>query len=175
MHRVRILGLDPGLQHTGYGIIDQDGNRLSYVAHGTIDTKSSSPLPQRLAYIHTQLKAVIEKYQPDEAAVEETFINANPRSALKLGMARGVIVMTPAYFGLPTAEYAANRVKKSVVGVGHADKNQVAHMVQRLLPGCGVVVDDAADALAVALCHGHYRHLDVLTQDLRSPGVRASR
>lgn len=171
MQTIRILGLDPGLNHTGYGIIDQNGSHIGHVAHGTIHTDSTSSLPQRLARIHTGLMKILNQFQPHEAAVEETFVNANPRSALKLSMARGVIMMTPAHFGIDVAEYAANRIKKSVVGVGHAEKHQVAAMVQRLLPTCGAVHNDAADALAVALCHSQHRHLHALI----APGFRSSR
>lgn len=125
----------------------------------------------RLAQIHTKLMELIQRTHPNEAAVEETFVNMNPKSTLKLGMARGVVLMTPAYLGIETFEYAANTIKKSVVGVGHADKTQVAHMVQRLLPRAGTVSKDAADALAVAICHSHHRHV----HSLSSPGLRSAR
>lgn len=154
---VRILGLDPGLRNTGWGIIDVQGNRLSYLAHGVVRSDSKDDLAPRLSQLYQGLLKIIETYSPHEAAVEETFVNKNPASTLKLGMARGIVLLAPAQAGLMVGEYAANRVKKSVVGVGHADKNQVALMVQRLLPASGVVSADAADALAVAICHAHYR------------------
>lgn len=154
---VRILGLDPGLRITGWGVIDIQGNHMTHVAHGTVTSTSSFALPQRLQQIFAGLQDVIQAHIPQEAAVEEIFVNGNPASALKLGMARGVVVLAPALTGLVVGEYSANKVKKSVVGVGHADKNQVALMVQRLLRGCGDVKADAADALAVAICHAHHR------------------
>jgi len=154
---IRILGLDPGLRHTGWGIVDSTGNQLSYVAHGVARSDGKEDLAPRLSQLYQELLKIIQTYAPQEAAVEETFVNKNPASTLKLGMARGIVLLAPAEAGLVVGEYAANRVKKSVVGVGHADKNQVALMVQRLLPGCGVVSMDASDALAVAICHAHYR------------------
>jgi crossover junction endodeoxyribonuclease RuvC len=154
---VRIIGFDPGLRTTGWGIVDVQGNRLSYVAHGVVKSESKANLAPRLSQLYQGLLKIIENYSPHEAAVEETFVNKNPASTLKLGMARGIVLLAPAQAGLVIGEYAANRVKKSVVGVGHADKNQVALMVQRLLPTSGVVSADAADALAVAICHAHYR------------------
>ena len=154
---MRILGLDPGLQHTGWGIISFVKGTLSHVAHGVIHSCSKSPLSARLHTIYVGLTHVIEQYAPQEAAVEETFVNKNPASTLKLGMARGVVLLAPAQAGLIVGEYSANRVKKTVVGVGHAGKDQVASMVQRLLPKAGNVTLDAADALAVAICHAHFR------------------
>jgi len=156
---IRIIGLDPGLRNTGWGIVDSIGNRLSYVAHGVVQSNAQDDLAQRLCQLNQELLKVINLYGPHEAAVEETFVNKNPASTLKLGMARGVILLAPAQAGLTVGEYAANRVKKSIVGVGHADKNQVALMVQRLLPNSGIVTADAADALAVAICHAHYRRI----------------
>jgi crossover junction endodeoxyribonuclease RuvC len=161
--KVRILGLDPGLRNTGWGIVDTEGNRLSYVAHGVAKSESGDVLGSRLSQLYQDLIKIIEIYSPHEAAVEETFVNKNPASTLKLGMARGIVLLAPAQAGLVVGEYAANRVKKSIVGVGHADKNQVALMVQRLLPGCGSVTADAADALAVAICHAHYRNFAAST------------
>ena len=154
---IRILGLDPGLRITGWGIIDVSGSALSHVSHGIVTSKDGEDLPSRLSSLYTQLVDVIQRYNPQEAAVEETFVNKNPLSALKLGIARGVVLLAPAYAGLIVGEYAANKVKKSVVGVGHADKTQVAMMVGRLLPKSGGVTKDAADALAVAICHAHHR------------------
>lgn len=154
---VRILGLDPGLRKTGWGLIDVDGSRLSHVAHGVATSKDGETLSNRLSSLYTQLVDVIQAYSPQEAAVEETFVNKNPLSALKLGLARGVVLLAPAQAGLSVGEYGANKIKKSVVGVGHADKAQVAMMVGRLLPQSKGVTDDAADALAIALCHAHHR------------------
>lgn len=154
---VKIIGLDPGLQRTGWGIITSSGNKLSYLAHGVIQTPSKLDLASRLSFLFEQLSTILETHAPDEAAVEETFVNMNAVSTLKLGMARGVVLMAPARCGLPVGEYATNRVKKAVVGVGHAGKDQVAMMVQRLLSGCPSVESDASDALAVAICHAHFR------------------
>lgn len=161
---IRILGLDPGLRNAGWGIIDSQGNRLSHVAHGVIKSTPDLPLSDRLNQIYAGIIHVIDQYTPHEAAVEETFMNSNAASALKLGMARGVVLLAPATQGLIVGEYSANKVKKSVVGVGHADKDQVAAMVQRLLPTAGIVTADAADALAVAICHVHHRKIANLTR-----------
>jgi crossover junction endodeoxyribonuclease RuvC len=150
---MRVLGLDPGLRHTGWGVIDVSGNRLSHVADGVVHAAIDQPLAMRLVALFRQITSVVEHFRPDEAAVEETFVNRNPASTLKLGVARGVVLLAPAQWGLPVAEYSANLVKKAVVGVGHAEKNQVQLMVQRLLPGCNSGAPDAADALAVAICH----------------------
>jgi len=160
----RILGLDPGLRITGWGVIEVSGSSLVHVAHGVVKSKDGEPLPTRLASLYTQLVDLIQEYSPHEAAVEETFVNRNPLSALKLGAARGVVMLAPAQAGLLVGEYAPNTVKKSVVGVGHADKAQIAMMVARLLPKSGGALNDAADALAVAICHAHHRRQD--------PGVR---
>jgi len=153
---IRLIGLDPGLRHTGWGIIDMSGNRLSHVANGAIHSDGDLTLAERLVQLHDGLVTVIERWQPHEAAVEETFVNKNPASTLKLGMARGVVLLVPAKAGLPVAEYPTNLVKKSVVGAGHADKNQVQVMVGMLLPGVEMGSADAADALAVAICHAHH-------------------
>lgn len=153
---MRIIGLDPGLQHTGWGIIDQDGSRLSFVAAGRISSVASQPLAERLVEIHAGLVAVIDAHQPDTAAVEETFVNKNPTSTLKLGLARGVALLTPALHKLKVYEYPANLIKKSVVGAGHAGKEQVQMMVRVLLPASQAESPDAADALAVAICHAHH-------------------
>jgi crossover junction endodeoxyribonuclease RuvC len=152
---MRLLGLDPGLRHTGWGVVDVFGNRLVPVAAGAVHSDGKAPLPTRLVELFRQLDDVLERYRPDEAAVEETFVNKNPASTLKLGVARGVVLLAPARRGIPVAEYSANLVKKSVVGVGHADKAQVEMMVRRLLPGIEATAD-AADALAVAICHAHH-------------------
>ena len=153
---MRIIGLDPGLQHTGWGIIDQDGSRLSFVAAGRISSVASRPLAERLVEIHTGLTEVIDAHQPDTAAVEETFVNKNPTSTLKLGLARGVALLTPALHKLEVFEYPANLIKKSVVGAGHAGKEQVQMMVRVILPASNAGSPDAADALAVAICHAHH-------------------
>ncbi|NOZ31487.1 MAG: crossover junction endodeoxyribonuclease RuvC [Alphaproteobacteria bacterium] len=155
--RKRIIGIDPGLLRTGWGIIEITGNRLEYVASGTLKPPAKALLARRLVILHQGLRDLIEAHAPHEAAIEETFVNAGPRSALLLGQARGVALMTPALCGLEVGEYAANLVKKSVVGNGHADKKQVAMMVQALLPGAHVNSADEADALAIAICHAHHR------------------
>ena len=154
---VRIIGIDPGLRRCGWGVIESEGNRLTFVACGVITPPVKDPLPERLARLHEGLVALIGLHRPDEAAVEETFVNAGPRSALQLGQARGIALMTPASLGLPVGEYAANLVKKSVVGAGHAEKQQVMLMVRTLLPAAGFDSADAADALAIAICHAHHR------------------
>ena len=151
-----ILGIDPGLQKMGWGFIHSEGHALKYISSGLIKTNSKHGLADRLADLHGQLSSVIKDYHPEVAAVEETFVNRNPASALKLGQARGVALAVPALYGLPVAEYAANKIKKSIVGTGHADKNQVSVMVRTLLPACGQISVDEADALAVAICHAHY-------------------
>ena len=153
---MRVLGLDPGLRHTGWGVIDVAGNRLSYVADGVVHAPTDLPLADRLVVLFRQIIDVLERFRPDEAAVEETFVNKNASSTLKLGVARGVVLLAPAERGLPVAEYSTNLVKKAVVGAGHAEKEQVQMMVRRLLPGCAIATADAADALAVAICHAHH-------------------
>jgi crossover junction endodeoxyribonuclease RuvC len=153
---IRILGVDPGSAATGWGVVDASGPRLFYVASGVIRPKRGGAHAQKLAEIFEGLKAVIAEHGPHEAAVEETFVNASPRDALVLGQARGVALLAPSLAGLSVAEYAANSVKKSVVGRGHADKAQVAAMVKVLLPKCGSPAADEADALAVAICHAHH-------------------
>lgn len=157
MQHLRLIGLDPGLTATGWGIVDVSGTSLHHVAHGQVLTSSTLPLAQRLEKIYTQLRTILQTYTPLEAAVEETFVNKNPASTLKLGMARGVVLLAPACEGLPVYEYSANRVKKALVGAGHAEKAQVAMMVRTLLPTAGIVAKDAADALAIAICHAHSR------------------
>lgn len=151
------MGLDPGLRATGWGIIDAEGNRLSAVANGTIRAKDNLPLSQRLHQIFAELRVVLGKHGPAECAIEETFVNNNSRSTLKLGHARAAAVLAAAETGLPVFEYSPNAVKKSVVGSGHADKNQVSAMVKMLLPGAVADSADSADALAVAICHAHHR------------------
>lgn len=151
-----ILGLDPGLGTTGWGLIQAEGNRLSHVANGQLKTDSTAALPQRLARLAEQLEALLAEHRPDAAAVEEVFVNQNPQSTLKLGQARGVAIMVAARAGIDVGEYAARLVKKAVVGVGNAEKAQVHAMVARLLPGVKIAGPDAADALAVAITHAHH-------------------
>lgn len=155
---MRLLGLDPGLRHTGWGVIEVRGNRLSHIADGAVHSDGTRPMAERLVQLHEGLAQIIERYRPDAAAVEETFVNKNPSSTLKLGLARGVALLVPALAGLPVAEYSTNLVKKSVVGAGHAEKQQIQRMVKLLLPGCMIESPDAADALAVAICHAHHAH-----------------
>lgn len=151
-----LLGLDPGLGTTGWGVISADGNRLSHVANGQITTDAKMPLAMRLLALDAALSDVMLAYHPDAAAVEEVFVNANPQSTLKLGQARGVVLLNAARSGIVVGEYAARLVKKSVVGVGNASKDQVHAMVERLLPGVKIAGADAADALAVAITHAHH-------------------
>ena len=172
---LRLLGLDPGLLHTGWGVIDVAGNRLRYVADGVVHSRGGRPLAERLVDLFRQIGDVISEYRPDEAAVEETFVNKNPASTLKLGVARGVVLLAPAERGLPVAEYSTNLIKKSVVGVGHADKEQVQMMVRRLLPGCLVESADAADALAAAICHAHHAQTALAWGTRANAETRAAR
>ncbi len=151
-----ILGLDPSLSSTGYGLIRAEGNRLTHIVNGQLKTDAKSALPQRLAHLATMLEALLVDHHPDAAAAEEIFLNKNPQSTLKLAQARGVVLMTAARSGIVVGEYAARLVKKAVVGVGSADKAQVHFMVQRLLPGVAIAGPDAADALAVAITHAHH-------------------
>ncbi|MDQ2893274.1 MAG: crossover junction endodeoxyribonuclease RuvC [Pseudomonadota bacterium] len=151
-----ILGLDPGLGTTGWGVIRAEGNRLSHLANGRIKTVPAEPLARRLSHLDSQLAALIADHAPDAAAVEEVFVNSNPQSTLKLGQARGVILLGVSRAGIDPGEYAARLVKKAVVGVGNADKSQVHAMVARLLPGVAIDGPDAADALAVAITHAHH-------------------
>ena len=154
---IRILGVDPGLRLTGWGLIEACGSRLSFLACGSIGTEPQDALAGRLAAIHSALASLVQRAAPHEAAVEETFVNRDPQSTLKLGQARGAALAALALSGLPVAEYAANLIKKTVVGVGHAEKRQVAMMVKRLLPASNALSPDAADALAVAICHAQHR------------------
>jgi len=154
---VRILGLDPGLRRTGWGVVVADGARLSWVAHGVIAPSEKAPFAERLLALMDGVAALIETHRPDECAIEEVFVNANGQSTLKLGHARAAAMLAPARAGLSVAEYAAREVKKAVVGTGGADKDQIAFMVARLLPASGGVTADAADALAVAITHSHAR------------------
>ena len=152
---MRLLGLDPGLRVTGWGVIEASDNRLRHVADGVVRSRGNRPLAERLVELHEGLAKIIAVHRPDAAAVEETFVAANARSALQLGHARGIALLAAAGAGLPVREYAANVVKRCVVGYGHAAKPQVALMVGRLLPGA-VAQADAADALAVAICDAHH-------------------
>lgn len=155
---MRILGLDPGLRITGWGIIEVEGNRMSHVADGAVKSDAKRDLAERLVQLYEGLEMVIRRYGPLEAAVEETFVNKNPTSTLKLGQARGVVMLTPAQAGLSVFEYTPNQVKKTVVGSGHAQKEQVQMMVKTLLPQAKIELADAADALAVAICHAQHRN-----------------
>ena len=151
-----ILGLDPGLGTTGWGLIHAEGNRLSHRANGRLKTDTAAPLPRRLAHLDAMLAALLADHAPAAAACEEVFVNSNPQSTLKLGQARGVVLCAVARVGIEVGEYAARLVKKAVVGTGAAEKAQVHAMVQRLLPGVTIAGPDAADALAVAICHAHH-------------------
>ena len=151
---MRILGLDPGLRHTGWGVIDKTGNRFTFIGAGVINPDVDLDLACRLAELHTSLEKVIKEFCPDTVSVEETFVNKNPNSTLKLGQARGVVLMTPASLGIPVAEYTPNQIKKTITGVGHAEKHQVDMMIHRLISNVPEKMPpDASDALAIALCH----------------------
>ena len=163
MTAIRILGLDPGLRRTGWGVIVVDGARLAHVAHGVIAPKETLPFAERLLHLFDAITEIVVAYAPHEAAVEETFMNNNAQSALKLGHARAMALLVPARAGLPVAEYAAKVVKKAVVGTGGADKDQVAFMIARLLPTAGPTTSDAADALAVAIAHANARKARAMT------------
>jgi crossover junction endodeoxyribonuclease RuvC len=157
MGRMRLIGFDPGLRATGWGVIESDAGRLFYIADGVVKTDDGLPLAQRLVQLADGLTQLIRAYDPTEAAIEETFVNKNAVSTLKLGQARGIALLVPARAGIPVAEYLPNLVKKTVVGTGHAAKQQVQMMVRILLPGAVMATADAADALAVAICHAHHR------------------
>lgn len=157
MGAIRILGIDPGLRNTGWGMITCEGSRLTWLGAGSIHSDADADLAVRLHQLNTQLAAIIAEWQPDEAAMEETFVNKDARSTLKLGQARGALMVAPAAAGIRVAEYAPNQIKKAVVGAGHADKSQVQHMLRVLLPRAQYTSTDAADALAVAICHAHHR------------------
>jgi crossover junction endodeoxyribonuclease RuvC len=154
---MRLLGLDPGLRNTGWGVIDATDNRLSWVADGVVHSDDASSLAERLTQLHRGICQVVSEFAPEEAAVEETFVNQNPASTLKLGQARGAVLLAAGLSGLRVAEYAPRLVKQSLVGTGRAAKDQVAMMVRRLLPGCHSTQADSTDALAVAICHAHHR------------------
>jgi crossover junction endodeoxyribonuclease RuvC len=159
---IRILGIDPGLRRTGWGLIEVDGNRLIYVGCGSLETSERADLGVRLVAIHDGLARVIDEFRPDEAAVENTFVNTNAAATLKLGQARGIAMLVPARAGLVVSEYAPNVVKKTVVGAGHGDKLQIRMMIGVLLPKADPPSEDAADALAIAITHAHHRQSLVL-------------
>jgi crossover junction endodeoxyribonuclease RuvC len=154
---IRIIGLDPGLRHAGWGIVDSVGNSLVHVADGVVRARHDLPMAERLHIIHRELTSIVAEFAPDEAAIEETFVSKDARATLKLGQARGVAMLVPAAAGIPVAEYAPNQIKKSIVGAGHAGKQQIHHMVKVLLPKSRAASADAADALAIAICHAHHR------------------
>jgi crossover junction endodeoxyribonuclease RuvC len=154
---IRILGIDPGLRRTGWGVVEIAGNRLGFVGCGSVTTNERETLAARLLVIHDGLARILEEYRPHEAAVEATFVNKDAAATLKLGQARGIAMVVPAKAGVPVAEYAPNLVKKSIVGTGHGDKVQVRMMIGVLLPKADPASDDAADALAVAVTHAHHR------------------
>ncbi|MBA5777268.1 crossover junction endodeoxyribonuclease RuvC [Stappia sp. F7233] len=157
MHPIRILGIDPGLRRTGWGLIEAMGNRLVFLASGTVTSDNRLDLAERLRQLHDGLLDVIARHEPQEAAVELTFVNKDAGATLKLGQARGVAMLVPALHGLKVAEYAPNLVKKTVVGTGHAEKEQIRMMVKVLMPKASFNSDDAADALAIAVCHAQHR------------------
>ena len=164
--RIRILGLDPGLRHTGWGVITIEGTKLAYVACGVVTSDGDLGLALRLKQLHDRLDEVVRAWTPDEVAVEETFVNKDPQATLKLGQARAVSLLVPALHGIPVSEYGANQVKKTVVGVGHAEKAQVLAMVKVLLPKADPKRSDAADALAIAIAHAHHRKARALAAAL---------
>jgi crossover junction endodeoxyribonuclease RuvC len=159
---IRILGIDPGLRRTGWGVIACAGNRLSYLACGTVETSERAELAARLVAIHDGLSRVVAEFRPDEAAVENTFVNKDAGATLKLGQARGIALLIPALAGLAVAEYAPNLVKKTIVGTGHGEKKQIRMMIGVLLPKADPQSEDAADALAIAVCHAHHRSSPLL-------------
>lgn len=161
---IRIIGIDPGLRNTGWGVVEQLGNSLKFVAAGTVRSDAKKDLASRLCQLYDGIEVIIHEQMPHEAAVENTFVNSNGAATLKLGQARGVLMLAPARAGLPVAEYAPNTVKKSVIGVGHGDKTQIKMMVNMLLPKCKYDSDDAADALAIAICHAHNRAGNILAK-----------
>ena len=161
-HPVRIIGIDPGLRRTGWGVIEADGNRLIYVACGSVEPPNDLPLASRLLAIHDGLARVVEDHAPDEAAVEATFVNKDASATLKLGQARGIALLIPARAGIAVAEYAPNLVKKTIVGAGHCEKEQIRLMLHVLLPKADPPTHDAADALAIAVTHAHHRQSAML-------------
>jgi crossover junction endodeoxyribonuclease RuvC len=173
----RLIGIDPGLRRTGWGVIEIEGTRLAHVANGTVTSDSRANLAERLCQLYEGLSTVVERYCPHCAAVEQTFVNKDPAGTLKLGQARAVALLVPARAGIEVHEYAPNQVKKALVGVGHADKAQIPLMIRTLLPGCAVDGPDAADALAVAICHAHMaqsagRMAEALARTAKHGGAR---
>ena len=166
---IRILGIDPGLRRTGWGVVECEGNRLTYVACGSVATDDKAPLAVRLCAIHDGLARIVAEFRPDEAAVEATFVNRDAVATLKLGQARGIAMLVPAQAGLAVAEYAPNLVKKTIVGAGHAEKNQIRVMIGILLPRAAPQSEDAADALAIAVTHAHHR----TSRALAESGIQA--
>jgi crossover junction endodeoxyribonuclease RuvC len=164
---IRILGIDPGLRRTGWGIVEIAGSRLGFIGCGSVTTRDQDALAARLLAIHDGLARIVTEFRPDEAAVEATFVNKDAKATLKLGQARGIALVVPARAGVPVAEYAPNLVKKSIVGAGHGDKVQVRMMVGVLLPRADPRSDDAADALAIAVTHAHHRRSVILTTTLK--------
>jgi crossover junction endodeoxyribonuclease RuvC len=164
---IRILGIDPGLRRTGWGVVAIEGNRLSYLACGSVASDDKAALAVRLVSIHDGLRRVVAEHAPDEAAVEATFVNRDASATLKLGQARGIAMLVPALAGLPVAEYAPNLVKKTIVGAGHSEKVQIRMMVKVLLPKADPQSDDAADALAIAVTHAHHRQSVALRMALK--------
>ncbi|MGR6429365.1 crossover junction endodeoxyribonuclease RuvC [Rhizobium sp. PAMB 3182] len=154
---IRIIGIDPGLRRTGWGVVETLGNSLRFVASGTVTSDGTMDLASRLCQLHDGLAEIVHSYQPDEAAVEQTFVNKDAVATLKLGQARGIAMLVPARAGLQVAEYAPNAVKKAVIGVGHGEKQQIHMMIKVLMPKAIFKGDDAADALAIAICHAHNR------------------
>lgn len=164
---IRILGIDPGLRRTGWGLVACEGNRLMFDGCGSVETSDRDDLASRLLVIHDGLSRVVEEFRPDEAAVEATFVNRDAAATLKLGQARGIAMLIPARAGLPVAEYAPNLVKKTIVGTGHGEKAQIRMMIGVLLPKADPRTDDAADALAIAVCHAHHRASPLLRMAAR--------
>jgi crossover junction endodeoxyribonuclease RuvC len=154
---IRILGIDPGLRRTGWGVVEIDGNRLTFIACGSVSTDDKADLAVRLVTIHDGLVRIVEEFVPDEAAVEATFVNKDAAATLKLGQARGIAMLVPARASVPVSEYAPNLVKKTIVGAGHGEKAQIRMMIGVLLPKAAPQTHDAADALAIAVCHAHHR------------------
>ena len=165
---IRILGIDPGLRRTGWGVVELAGNRLAFIGCGSVMTDDRDGLALRLLAIHDGLMRILDEFHPDEAAVEATFVNKDAKATLKLGQARGIAMVVPAKAGVPVAEYAPNLVKKSIVGAGHGDKAQVRMMIGVLLPKADPSSDDAADALAIAVTHAHHRQSVVLHAALKA-------
>jgi len=171
---IRIIGIDPGLRRTGWGVVETEGNRLSFLGCGSVTTDDRDDLAARLLAIHDGLMRILEEFRPDEAAVEATFVNKDAKATLKLGQARGIAMVVPAKAGVPVAEYAPNLVKKSIVGSGHGDKTQVRMMIGVLLPKADPASHDAADALAIAVTHAHHRRSAVLHSALKVAALKAA-